>query len=448
MAPCETNTIKLRPFLIRPFGDEYFRVMRWGGDSKIVTRALGVEALRHLKQGLSVREVRSRLADAHGVNSAQINIRPLLESLSTADLIAKVDDAPVPVRKQVTPRTLAKFVWAMYGNPAVRALAGGLRPISAARFALEAIERLDMHRLFLPALQDARRNMDLVLGPCSAKTRARRMRLYYRHLLLNIVDLDILTDGRPSAVCGWIRRSVRLTGLTALEQARRADRGVILAVFHFSSPRLLPVILSLNGLSSVAIGPPNLGIGLQRTSTMFRSYDSLPGCGPIGLLPGFDIARVRALLARLQRGENAICMADVFSPSADTDSEGAKFFGQSSSGFSNGTTCVALGRHAAHFTSWIGWLASVSGARVVPVLILRRPDHGLDVVFEKSIAPAGNGKASEIAVNRALYATFGSYLAKYPEQWFPWRILHRFSLHEAEQTDCQSVPSGFARDKF
>src|SRR5262249_8714778 len=96
MPPSETSTIKLRPYLVRPFGDEYFRVMRWGGNSKIVTRAMGVQALDRLDEGLSIREVQFRLAEHRGVKPEQVDLEPLLRSLSAADLIAKVDQACIP----------------------------------------------------------------------------------------------------------------------------------------------------------------------------------------------------------------------------------------------------------------------------------------------------------------------------------------------------------------
>ena len=146
----EQSTVKLRRVLVRPFGDEYFRVMRWGGNSKIVTRQVGIDALRQFEQGRTVGEVQSCLAGWHGAEARQVNLHPLIQSLASADLIAKIDGAPVPVRRRVTVATLAKFIGALYGTPALRAIAARLRPVAAARAAMAAIEQTQMRKAFLP----------------------------------------------------------------------------------------------------------------------------------------------------------------------------------------------------------------------------------------------------------------------------------------------------------
>ena len=436
------STVTLRPLVVRPYGDGYFRVFRWGYTSKVVTRQLGVDTLKHLQRGLSVAEVRSTIARQHGISPSQVNLDPLLGSLSAADMIAKIDSVAIPNRNRFRLGALSKFLSATYVKPLAYKAAGNLRPISAARAAFEHLASRKLKKTYAASLDQTKRNIQLVYQ--SSLAPAFSIDDYQRHLIRNIVDLDMISECNPVAVRRWMRSNVSMHGLNCLRQAQSQNKGVVLAIFHFGSPRILPVALSLSGIESIVVGPPNLGMGLKRTRELIQQYSSLPAAAPIHLMPGIQLDDLRQLISKLRTGATAICTTDALSLGVEIQDESRnRFFGANRSANPSGVSCIALGAQCAHLTSWIGWLGSLSGAVVVPVAVLREKTGALSITFDDPIdVPAKRRSAADL-INRQLYSVFGNYLRRHPEQWFPWRNLHLFSPHEKGTGDCQPIDSGF-----
>ena len=242
----------------------------------------------------------------------------------------------------------------------------------------------------------------------------------------------MMSESRPAAVRNWIDRKVRIQRIEELLEAPR-KQGVILAVFHFGSPRLLPIVLSLRGLRTVTIGPPTLGLACDAPRPCFVV---ITRCRDAGLSISFPDSRSSAsgpcsracttaprrfvwqTHSRPRRPPARRRRRPAFSAGATQDFRTEQRVSQS------GADCI-------HLTSWIGWLAAVSGARVIPVVILRRSDHGLDVILERPLRARGGDREAQSELNDSLYQVFVRRLLQFPEQWFPWRNAHQFPLHDA-----------------
>ena len=83
---------------------------------------------------------------------------------------------------------------------------------------------------------------------------------------------------------------------------------------------------------------------------------------------------------------------------------------------------------------WAGWLATMTGAAVLPAFVLRHAPDRLEFRIEGPISvpeTAGrqesqNGMRDHI--NRELFRTLEKFVTQYPAQWFGWQTLHNLGL--------------------
>ncbi|MEW6737329.1 MAG: hypothetical protein AB1489_38965, partial [Acidobacteriota bacterium] len=104
---------------------------------------------------------------------------------------------------------------------------------------------------------------------------------------------------------------------------------------------------------------------------------------------------------------------------------------------------VGLFQHYVNMNEWLGWLYSLTGATVIPMVLLRESGDKLKLIIEPPIqldtkALSDRKKACE-AMNLSVFRILESYLAKYPTQWFGWHNLHRLGL-TPKDSDTVAIP--------
>jgi len=143
--------VELFPVLVHEAGEGNFRVIRWGGRSRIATRAAGVEAIRIFRKGATVRQVKEALARQYGRNPSDVVITALLESLQKANLIRRLGAVKTKVPTgEFTIRTLLRFSSRFYLAPALRKLAFRF-PLKLRRWTIFWVDFWDMKRTFRPS---------------------------------------------------------------------------------------------------------------------------------------------------------------------------------------------------------------------------------------------------------------------------------------------------------
>ena len=87
----DSSIIKLRPCrFVRETADR-FGIIRRAGMRRVVVRKSGLEACERFRHGCAIREAKAHLANRYQVAEESVDLRPLLRSLQSADLIAAVD---------------------------------------------------------------------------------------------------------------------------------------------------------------------------------------------------------------------------------------------------------------------------------------------------------------------------------------------------------------------
>ena len=426
----DSALLRLHPLRIQPFGDGNYSVIRRGGRTEIATRAVGVEALERFQAGDSIGATRRWIAESHGTSPESIRLEPLLKSLMNAGLIAAVDGVEIE-SKRIGAREHLKFHYRFEMLPRIIRAARHL-PISVAR---QLLRRILGQRLRGPCQEKVRRagaNFEQVFPGIRHHQRDAFEKEYFDHLVWNVVDLEVLRQRSFEQAERWLEDSVRVEGIEVFDWARQQGRGVLLSGFHFSSNRLLPVVLMRRGYSLLSMGAISVGWGSQATKDHLAAWRAAyPSYGTIDLVDNLDLNSINKLIGALRDGTTVLTMPDVYSLSTFEDTavaERARFFHIVRSRFPRSTLPVRFFSHWIDVNPWGGWLAAMSHPVILPVS-MKRSGGKLLCRFGEPLEPCrdGDSKTRMARINEELFLRLQSEVEVSPSQWFGWHNLDQLN---------------------
>ncbi len=436
----DNSRMQLFPVLIQPFGEDNFRVLRWGGRSKILTRQFGVDAIHLLQEGRTIGEVKRALGEKYGTQPSRVDLTPLLQALLRGQLIRRIDGRSASGKGHLTVSSVSWFIWRFYLSPYLRKLSVTVLPLQAYRRLCFWVRFFDLRKAMKPALEEAGRNMAAIWPGKSPAEISKFQAEFYRHWIWNLVDVEMFETRKATVLDRWMSRHMSIQGIEHLNRARESKQGVILCVFHFSSTRPLPILLMKYGYPVTAIAPANMGWGMNKTIDVLEKFKTPElGYAPFHLAGDFSLPNLKRLLNGLQQGEVATCMADVI-PGLPKDrdavtQERMRYFRLASQEFPRASVAINFLEHRIDMTAWVGWLAAVSGAVILPTMMLRKSDHQLELRIGSPVTQRQASVESKTdikqTVNSALYRTLERYVTEYPAQWFAWHNLRHVGLQRA-----------------
>jgi lauroyl/myristoyl acyltransferase len=251
----------------------------------------------------------------------------------------------------------------------------------------------------------------------------------------------------PSEAKVWLESKTSCNGLRHLDAAIDQKRGVILCGFHFASVPLIAFILMKHGYSPIQVGIPSFFSDRtqESISAWAQSFKALdPNYGAFELLSDFGVDSWRFRLEALRSGRLLISLPDAQTPSNEqgetvtirqAKAEKLRYFGISAAQPSLKPSRLAIKLFSQHvfMNEWIGWLASATGAAVLPTFMLRMPDGSLRLTVDSpvTLTPSATSSQADLqrSINIALFARLEQYIAQYPLQWTGWHSLQFVSAH-------------------
>ena len=430
----DSSVVRLRPCtFVRETADR-FGIIRRRGESRVVVRQSGLEAGRLLRRGCSIGETKLRLAQRFQVAGENIDLGPLLRSLAKADLIASVDGKRIPERRAPSLRSAYRYYLRFHVAPRALATAYTRLPITPGKSLAYWVQRLDAHGSLWPrALAAEERYRQCPGEPVKPPSPGRFAERYFSHLVRNIVDFQALVSRPPADAEQWMRNHVEYQGLEHLLRLTREKVPVILAGFHFSATKLVPVLLLRAGFDIAQMWVPDGSADLNAGFEWLDAYRKfLPQFGRFTLISDFTLAGYRKVVESLRARQVLVWFPDMFASEEPLDeqqkvrrAEMAGVFGirELRTDFAQARMAVPLCGRAVHVYPWVGAFARMAGAAVVPAALVRENGRMRFIVKPALRMPARATAADAELLNRALFAELDSLLRRYPEQWFGWHRL-------------------------
>jgi lauroyl/myristoyl acyltransferase len=373
------------------------------------------------------------LAERFRVGRETIDLTPLLRSLTNSALIASVDGKRLPDFSKPTSTSTWRYFLRFYFCPRLLRIAYHKLPTVIGRKLAYCAWFLDARAALWPqALRAAARFESCPDHQLPLSKHRHFAKRYFRHLLLNFVDFESVAAMTPARGEAWFRTHVDYEGLEHL--ARLKDEGVpiIVAGFHFSTVKLMALLLTRHGydINQVWLSDRSIEGGSGRWLDEFRNLS--PGFGRFESISGFTLDHYRLLIESVRKGEVLVWFSDMF-PSRDAvDREKVAGHDQASKTFRipefrtdlpQSRIEIELFGRRVYQTAWIGAFARLTGAAVVPAALIR--DRGrLKMILKPALRlpqPGGPKQAAEL--NRALFRELESLLRLYPDQWCGWPTL-------------------------
>ena len=145
----------------------------------------------------------------------------------------------------------------------------------------------------------------------------------------------------------------------------------------------------------------------------------------------FDVQTVKQIIGWLRQGEIVMWTPDAYSLHIDDPQirKRADYFGIKRSTFLRSKVAVSFLGRRLHMNESAGWLAAVSGATMLPTLILRDTENKLHLRIEAPIAHAEviscDRQSQMNAFNLEAYRLLEGFVSQYPAQWFVWQNLEK-----------------------
>lgn len=454
----DTSIIKLRPCrLVRESADR-FGIVRRAGLSRVVVRGTGLAACELFRGGCTIGDAKRHLAKRSQVAEKAIDLNPLLRSLQRADLIASVDGKQL--REACPPSLYSAYRYYLRFHIAPRLLHLAYRklPISLGKHLAYSVQRLDLVGSLRPRAVQAAQNFESCPPHCKPQLRRQKFeKRYFSHLLQNIVDFQCLEAMTPAQVEDWFTSCVEYDGFEHLASAKRDGSPVILGGFHFSSTKLIPLLLMRRGYDITQVWLPD---GRFDIDSVEKRVDELrkikPGYGGFSNISDFSLPSYRRLIQSVRSGEVLVWFGDMFgerkqheanSQSEEWRAQAAKVFGFAMVGseFEQSKLPVLLCGRQVYLNSWIGAFARMTGAAVVPAALIR---HGsrMKMIFKPALRLPSRATAKDVeALNRALFSELDLLLRLYPDQWFGWHSLNPVRESEMKTFGLQATRIPFGR---
>ncbi len=229
-------------------------------------------------------------------------------------------------------------------------------------------------------------NLKLVYGEAQSRRQIRRLgRTVFREMGRNVVDVARL----PRVTAENVDALVRADGLSYLESAYGAGKGVVAVSAHLGNFELMGAFLALKGFRVTVVAAPLYDPRLDALLQENRVRGGLE-----------VVARDRATSAILR----ALRKGHVVGLLVDQDTRGAgiavPFFG-----------------HPAKTPTGPAVLADRAGAPIVPMAIHRLPDDTHLVTVRSPIRPAGRTPEDVEKTTRAYTGELERFIRNAPAQW-------------------------------
>lgn len=380
------------------------------------TRDIGVEAVRLIDKHAELSTVRAMLRHQHGDD---VDLVPLLESLHRSGLVCAADGEDIS-SVRISPLAALRCYWRCrvdLSNRAPRWLLRNLPPTAALALVTPLRRRLIRRG---PQLAGANRIAARLPRGAGAVDPGELQSRHLAAMARQDALARLLVNARPAALDRWLNRRVRLEGREHLDRARSGGRGVIIAFLHHGPFPLVPVTL-------LSRGYPVHGFHWfvdfagRDFSRIFAAHQRECGwaAGTFYGLP--NLQRIAAFVRAVSGGGIALVMPDYFDPRRD--GRGARdqaYRGGSAPSLSASTVEVPLGERTLLVHNWIGWLASRTGAAVLPAQAWEEPGGyrvRLGPPVECPAVDAGSPAEAEAQITRTVLGELVPQVVATPEQW-------------------------------
>ncbi|HEY8150068.1 MAG TPA: hypothetical protein VIK51_14270 [Vicinamibacteria bacterium] len=414
-----------------------FTVRRWGAGTGFLTGAAGVEAVRLLQRGLSIREAAEHLSRKRGAD-APVDLSRLVAALSKARLIRSVDGAAVDDEARVR---LSAW-WRHEGFPRLWRGVCALAPVlpfswlQAALAAMDALYGNPKRALVLDTIAGNLARAFPDRDPAAIRRLARacfrtKVRIARRRTVARMgVGPHLIgpSDLRARQAADWFMGRIAVEGREHLDGARAHGKGVILCGYHFGFILSLPFVLSRHGYAVTAMGLVHRDYDERFYRSLADRLASL-GYGRFLMLPTIDLKSMSTMLRLLAEGQTVLLFGDAYiDVTAKRDL--LRYLGSDLKLYRPSQLAVPFLGTTVSANRGLGWLAEKSGAPVVPVAVLERGGGREALVLRPplaaSAAPAAARRMEDTV--RASYAELEALVRENPTQWWYWKSLHKMEV--------------------
>lgn len=426
----EDAQIRLFPVLIRQISEEDSMVYRIGGAkiTSVATSKVGAQAIRILRKGKTIREVRGLLCRQLGIEESRLNLQPVFDAILQANMVRQVDRDVLVTEKPQVRRILTQslhFALQLLKNPLRGALIRWL-PLGVSHRLLFFLARRSR-----PSPQ-LRRNLDGAWGgllpPRTLEEMASR---HTAEHLRSHIDTCLLRNLNPRKLTRWLEGAT-ITGLERVQALQRAGSGAILCGFHFSAPQLLGPLLWRHGLSftGAASIPPFRGKILPPKFVLDSTYapGGVPGCGTLTWYTRFSFRGFLEIMKAVEAGGTVLVYPDGYFDRPNRDI--ARYFGHLVAEYKPSRISVPFLGGSIQANSMVPWLWVETRAPLFPVKVLRRSAAAYEVVIEE---PLELGQISSVqAAAEKIYAALERDIHLHPAPWNYWGLLHEINVPHEE----------------
>lgn len=239
-------------------------------------------------------------------------------------------------------------------------------------------------------------NLRYILGPDTSPVRLWQVgRNVFRNYAKYLVDFLRL----PSITQEELETRIKSAGWEHLDAALHEGKGVIFASVHFGNWDFAGVLAAMRGYSVNSIAE---SFHNQRFNDVVVGMRT---CKGLKIVPMETVAAARRVLRALRQNELLGLLID-----------------RPMHGVENGVPVKMFDTWTA-IPAGIGTLAVKSGAKIVPVALIRRPDN----TFEGEISPpldielTGDLAQDVQRISQACISALEGYIRQYPDQWYMFR---------------------------
>ena len=410
--------VQVGPYVLQPFKDDKTLVIRMGTQSVMLTNPFGLAALDHLRKGVVLEELVSRLRQEGFQLSDTSQLFPFLRALKAAGLLSRIDD------QLVARPPVEKLRWCLHFGkiklyPALFRLVDRRLGLGMRQRVLPRMEWWMEGRFkYLAQRHHLQNNLALLLPILSPHKLEKSAKAWFKEEIH--ADLACqFTRRKVATVFRWLDLFLEkeMPGLEALRAQVRRGSGAIVASYHYGLFWLLPALLWKLGFRVHAL-----------VGSVLQSEDDLSADQPAefsGAGVHFYDTHIRNIAAfpkLLERGDVVLIYADAVGRFAEQVNRTVhRTWGKSSRDQQD----VTLLGHTFPLQPGVGWLHAQTGAPVFPAVLARNAKSGkarltLEAPLHAMDAPPnrlGISALTSTQVHSALFEILGRWIEKSPEQW-------------------------------